>query len=210
MTLAVVISTYTADQAIYLRKHASIMKAAFHPNGIYRGILGQGFSSSDPEAREFLTMHSSMPPDFKGNDAEKLQLLRERVSECVDPWKSAVDWIPEGTRVSFNNLAYWKTQEFVNMGGRVTRAGDAAHPMTPQGGQGLNHAICDVMNLADALRKVSREQESLGDAMKANDIEIVKRGLEEVQAALVNTKTIHDWDTLMHSPLFAKSINRDN
>ena len=151
-----------------------------------------------------------MPPDFRGNDAERMQLLGERVSECVDPWKSAVDWIPEGTRVSFNNLAYWKTQEFVIMGGRVTRAGDAAHPMTPQRGQGLNHAICDVINLANMLHKVSREQESLSGAIKANDIEIVKRGSEEVQAALVNTKMIRDWDTLMHSPVFAKSINRDN
>ena len=37
VTLAVVISTYTADPAIYLRKHASIMTAAFHPNGTWQG-----------------------------------------------------------------------------------------------------------------------------------------------------------------------------
>lgn len=124
-------------------------------------------------------------------------------------WKNAIEWIPEGTPVGFNKLEYWKTIGFDNKGGRATLAGDAAHPMTPQRGQGLNHAICDVANLASALNKAQKGELSLNDAVSEYDTEMIKRGGDEVQAALVNTKMVHDWNFLLQSPLMSKSATRE-
>jgi 2-polyprenyl-6-methoxyphenol hydroxylase-like FAD-dependent oxidoreductase len=104
---------------------------------------------------------------------------------------------------------YWKTIEFDNKAGRATLAGDAAHPMTPQRGQGLNHAICDVANLVSALNKAQKGELSLNDAVSKYDTEMIKRGGDEVQAALVNTKMVHDWNSLLQSPLVGKSASRE-
>jgi 2-polyprenyl-6-methoxyphenol hydroxylase-like FAD-dependent oxidoreductase len=208
VVLAVVRSKYTAEQAVELRQHASLTTVAFHPNGTYTAIFGQDFRSPEPQNWEFQTMHSSMPKDFKGSDVEKLKMLKSRAAEYVGIWKNAIEWVPEGTPVGFNELVYWKTVEFDNRGGRATLAGDAAHPMTPQRGQGLNHAICDVANLVAALDKAQKGETSLNDAISEYDTEMIKRGGDEVQEALVNTKMIHDWNSLLQSPLMNKATAR--
>jgi 2-polyprenyl-6-methoxyphenol hydroxylase-like FAD-dependent oxidoreductase len=209
VVLAIVRSKYTAEQALELRRHASLATVAFHPNGTYTAVFGHNFTSPDPQHWEFQIMHSSMPKDFKASDVDKLKLLKCRAAEYVGVWKDAIEWIPEGTPVSFNELMYWKTVEFDNKRGRATLAGDAAHPMTPQRGQGLNHAICDVANLVSALGKVQEERLPLSEAINEYDTEMVKRGANEVQEALVNTKMIHDWNSLLQSPLLSKSVARE-
>jgi len=207
--LGIVRSKYTAKQALELRHHASVASVAVHPNGTYTGIFGHNFSSSDPQDWEFQTTHSSMPKDFEGTEAEKLKLLKSRAADFVGIWKNAIEWIPEGTPSSFNRLAYWKPIDFDNRGGRTTLAGDAAHPMTPQRGQGLNHAICDVVNLVAALAKAQKRELSLNDAVSEYDAEMVKRGAKEVQDSLVNTHMLHDWNSFSQSPLMSKSVARD-
>ncbi|KAE9368129.1 FAD/NAD(P)-binding domain-containing protein [Stipitochalara longipes BDJ] len=183
VVVAIVRSKYTAEQALKLRQHASLTSVAFHPNGPYTAIFGQDFQSSEPENWEFQTMHSSMPKDFKGSDSDKLRLLKSRAAEYVGIWKNAFH------RVDFDNK-----------GGRATLAGDAAHPMTPQRGQGLNYAICDVANLVAALTKAQKGELSLNDAVREYDAEMLKRGGNEVQEALLNAKMIHDWNSILQSP----------
>jgi 2-polyprenyl-6-methoxyphenol hydroxylase-like FAD-dependent oxidoreductase len=104
---------------------------------------------------------------------------------------------------------YWKTVRFDNKGGRATLAGDAAHLMILQRGQGLNYAICDVANLVSALNKAQKGELSLNDAVSEYDTEMIKRGGDEVQKALVNTKMVHDWNSLLQSPLMSKSVARE-
>jgi 2-polyprenyl-6-methoxyphenol hydroxylase-like FAD-dependent oxidoreductase len=210
VVVAAVRSKYTVEQALYLRQHASLASVSFHPNGTYTGVFGHDFSSPEPQDWEFLTMHSSMPKGFQGSDAEKLKMLKLRAAEYDSIWKNAIEWVPEGTPLDFNKLLYWKTIKFDNRGGRATLAGDAAHPMTPQRGQGLNHAICDVANLSSALYKVQQGELSLNDAISGYDSEMVKRGGDEVEEALLNTKMVHDWNSLMQSPLMSKSVARNN
>jgi 2-polyprenyl-6-methoxyphenol hydroxylase-like FAD-dependent oxidoreductase len=210
VVVAVVRSKYTAEQALYLHQHASMTYVAIHPNGTYTGVFGQDFTSSEPENWEFQIMHSSMPKDFKGSDVEKLKLLKDKAAEYVGIWKDAIEWIPEGTPVGFNQLVYWKPVEFDNRGGRATLAGDAAHPMTPQRGQGLNHAICDAANIVAALGKVQKGELSLNDAISEYDTEMVKRGGDEVQVSLVNTQMFHNWKSIMQSPLMRRSVEKRN
>jgi 2-polyprenyl-6-methoxyphenol hydroxylase-like FAD-dependent oxidoreductase len=210
VVVAVVRSKYTAEQSLLLHQHASMASVAVHPNGTYTAIFGQDFTAPGPENWEFQTMHSSMPKGFKGSDVEKLKLLKDKAAEYIGIWKDAIMWIPEGTPVGFNQLVYWKTVEFDNRGGRATLAGDAAHPMMPQRGQGLNHAICDAANLVAAMSKVQKGELSLKDAVSDYDAEMIKRGGDEVQVSLVNTQMFHDWKTVMQSPLISKSVGRRN
>lgn len=56
--------------------------------------------------------------------------LKERTSIFADPYKQALQAIPDDTLCWHNRLSYWPTQPWDNRNGTVTLAGDAAHPMT--------------------------------------------------------------------------------
>lgn len=63
----------------------------------------------------------------------RIALLKQKVNaSCGEPFKSAVEWIPDDDPTTIvSRIAYWVTEPWDNHGGRVTLAGDAAHPMTP-------------------------------------------------------------------------------
>jgi len=107
-----------------------------------------------------------------------------------------------------DELVCWEPVPFDSHQGRATLAGDAAHPMTPQRGQGLNHAICDLGNLVRELCEVRDGAKGLEEAIESYGAEMVDRGSEEVKAALLNTQMVHDWNRLMESPLMTQNITR--
>jgi 2-polyprenyl-6-methoxyphenol hydroxylase-like FAD-dependent oxidoreductase len=49
----------------------------------------------------------------------------------AEPFRSAVLWMPDDTKVSFDRMVYWVTVPWDSRQGRVTLVGDAAHPMAP-------------------------------------------------------------------------------
>jgi 2-polyprenyl-6-methoxyphenol hydroxylase-like FAD-dependent oxidoreductase len=82
----------------------------------------------------------------------------------------------------------------------MTLAGDAAHPMTPHRGQGLNNALMDARGFVEAIVKV-RDGGDLEGVVKGYDEEVYKRGKEEMEVSLKQTMFIHNWETLMESPM---------
>lgn len=67
------------------------------------------------------------PVDLKGQEA--LDYIKENTAPLRGIFQSAIDWTPEGSYVSINEMKYWVPTPWNNHGGRVTLAGDAAHPM---------------------------------------------------------------------------------
>jgi hypothetical protein len=67
------------------------------------------------------------------DDKALLALLKKKVVEnCGEPFRSAFNWIPDdNTTTTLGRISHWVTIPWDNHGGRVTLAGDAAHPMTP-------------------------------------------------------------------------------
>jgi len=133
-------------------------------------------------------MHSSAPRRFlNASPADRLAYLKAEAlsSGLTEPFKSAIEEIPEGTVVFCDELGYWEPTAFDSRNGRATILGDASHPMTPQRGQGLNHAICDVGNLVKELCEVRDGAKSLNEAVESYATEMVARGSEEVKAALL-------------------------
>lgn len=61
---------------------------------------------------------------------EMLAELKHMTAKIADPFKSAIQWIPEGTPVPLTRLYSWEPVPWDNRGGRITLAGDAAHTMT--------------------------------------------------------------------------------
>jgi 2-polyprenyl-6-methoxyphenol hydroxylase-like FAD-dependent oxidoreductase len=65
---------------------------------------------------------------------QQLKHVKELAMKFCDPYRSAYEWLPEDQTVWWAPLTHWDPSETAhrwnNRGGRVTLAGDAAHPMT--------------------------------------------------------------------------------
>lgn len=62
----------------------------------------------------------------------RLTQVKQKASDMCEPFRSAVLWMADDTNITYDKMAYWVSTPWDNHDGRVTLAGDAAHPMTPR------------------------------------------------------------------------------
>lgn len=138
--------------------------------------------------------------------------LKQRAKSFGEPFRTALESIPEGTQCWHNQLTYWVTTPWDNHNSTVTLVGDAAHPMTFHRGQGLNNAIHDVALLAKLLAEkgFSVPEDGSDSAVTTYEREMWQRGREAVLSSKENTLAIHNWDTLLQSPLFRSGLNKES
>ncbi len=133
--------------------------------------------------------------------AEGLAELKDIAHSLAEPWRSSILWIPDDAEIPQpSRVAYWPTEAWDNFEGRMTLAGDAAHPLPPHRGQGLNHCIADVANLLKAIKSIA-EGANQKETIDAYDAELVKRGAEEVESSRKNSLLVHNFEKFMESPM---------
>ena len=77
----------------------------------------------------------------------------------------------------------------------------------PDRGQGLNNAISDAADFLAHLRAMKAQTpEELAAAVKRYEAQLWPRGHEAVLASHENTNAVHDWNTMMQSPLFTAGL----
>ncbi len=66
-------------------------------------------------------------------DKEALEHIKEkaRAGELGEPFMSFIEATPEGTTCTVDEMRYWIPVPWTKYAGKVTLAGDAAHPMLP-------------------------------------------------------------------------------
>ncbi|KAK5130347.1 hypothetical protein LTR08_002187 [Meristemomyces frigidus] len=178
-----------AEQALFLRQLHPTFYVGLHPDGA------------------FFWLFSCWRGEAPANPRNALPELKAWTSKLVDPWKSAIEWLPDNEAVETQKIAYWDPVERDNWGGRVTLAGDAAHPMVPFRGQGLSHCIADVASLTAQLQAHLHESKPLADAINEYDAEVVARAGDEVKTSLQSMKFLMTWDLVEQSPSFTRSID---
>lgn len=63
---------------------------------------------------------------------ERLAHFKAVAANYCEPWYSASQWVKDDTFIPYDRLKHWPNPvRWDNHGGRVTLAGDAAHPMVP-------------------------------------------------------------------------------
>ncbi|KFY39320.1 hypothetical protein V494_04029, partial [Pseudogymnoascus sp. VKM F-4513 (FW-928)] len=84
---------------------------------------------------------------------DRVAWMKEVTKGWVEPFRSIVADIPEGTEVKSLALEDWvpAAEGFDSRDGRVTMIGDAAHAMTMYRGEAANHGIADVASLVREL-----------------------------------------------------------
>ncbi|OJJ46419.1 hypothetical protein ASPZODRAFT_132520 [Penicilliopsis zonata CBS 506.65] len=219
------LTRHTREHALFLRSppHHPLYQAAPHPKGYCAWLsLLDGDDKEHPENWTFFHYISWKEGRDEINPRRTLQEhvahIKTLGSEFVDPWCSVFAWMPDDCQqVTYAKMHHWDPSlpehRWDNHQGRVTLAGDAAHPMTPQRGQGLNHAIQDAFTLCQAIQNFwpHRRDPSFMDARHAAisryEAEMIERTGAEVRLSAQTAVAMHDWSKLMESPSFKRGLH---
>lgn len=137
--------------------------------------------------------------------------MKHRMQPFTETFRSIFSAIDPSSKAWSNHLPYWPTQGWDGhtARGRVTLAGDAAHPMTPHRGQGLNNAISDCAELLKQFEAMSeRSLGALKEAVARYEKEMWERGHDAVVSSLENSLAVHDWEMLSESPIFREGVTK--
>ncbi|CZR67712.1 uncharacterized protein PAC_17611 [Phialocephala subalpina] len=207
---SVTITKLSRQASIDLRALHPRYTITFHPNGMFTWMSIHDCTSKDPGDWTWMLMQtwrSDEPTGLEGDNI--LPAMYEAGKDFGYPFNEVFATIPSNTKVWHNRLSYWPTKPWDGKG-LVTLAGDAAHAMTFHRGQGLNNAISDAADFLVHLRAMKEQTpEELIAAVKKYEAELVPRGNEAVMASYMNTNAVHDWNTMMQSPLFTEGMAKD-
>ena len=202
------------SKALHVRQHHPIMYHAIHPLGYWLFIAVQDIPDpNDPSTWVFqlqCTWKKGNPndpcrqPDGTENDPSSLEMHMKRAETFGEPFKSANLWLPKDTKLNVNQMSYWIPEPWDSRDGMVILAGDAAHPMTFQRGQGLNHGIADAVSITKLLARVKKGDMGREEAVREYMDEMIPRVGEEVKGSLGNTEMLHDWEKMMGSAIMER------
>jgi len=210
---------YTREQALHLRHFHPLYLAGLHPGGYFSFFGTQDASDADrPETWVFF-FYISWPCSLEEQqktaswtEADRLRQAKQFSKHYADPWKSAYDWLPDDHPVSYHSMSDWdpgaEGHHWDNHRGLVTLAGDAAHTMTYQRGQGLNHSITDARKLTDAIQSFIQGQSSQDASIADYEKEMVTRAGEEVRLSTKNTAMLHNWEMVTKSPVMTNGMKK--
>jgi 2-polyprenyl-6-methoxyphenol hydroxylase-like FAD-dependent oxidoreductase len=210
---------FDAELARRIRDMNQLFITSIHPDHgtMFWLSIQDAPNPSDPSTWTFQVLQSwldsSVPTDLDLSSPEgRMSLFKKRAEEYAEPWRSAGRAIDPATILPLDKGTYWeKAHAWDNRGGKMTLCGDAAHPMTPHRGQGLNNALQDAANFVAAMHKIygSPEQtQGLKQAVDEYDAEVLERGMLEMNISLKQSLFIHDWETLMQSPMVKMGMHR--
>lgn len=143
---------------------------------------------------------ADMPlPDSK----DRLTHLKALAPQLCEPLRSAILWLPDDLHIPSDAMTYMPTLHAIptEHAHCVALAGDAAHPLTPYRGQGLNNAVQDASNLVAAIKRVAAGQVELREALVAYGGEVRARASAEAAASYRAVYSAHHFEALMESPL---------
>ncbi|TVY36531.1 FAD-dependent monooxygenase, partial [Lachnellula occidentalis] len=208
---------YTREQALFLRSYHPLYIAAIHPDNMFAFFGLQDAPAVDkPEDWTFFFYISWNSPLEEQLEEAKTCGNRERLAQVkslakgfTEPWKSAFEWVADDQPAWYFDMAVWDPSilehTWDTMNGRVTLAGDAAHPMTFQRGQGLNHSMADAGKLVESLTSEPNQS----SAIQAYESEMKDQAGEEVRSSVANTTMLHDWDRVLESPLMKAGLQQN-
>lgn len=167
---SIVQAKYTAEQVKFLRSWHPLYIAAPHPEGMVSWVgLHHAPDAHDPEnwiMNHYISWPSSHEEQEKSKDwtnEMRLKQLKELGSKFCEPFNSAFKWLKDDQAVWYTPLSDWdpslEEHQWDNHAGRVTLAGDAAHPMTFRKSSGSDKTSCDQLTLKRTRAKLEHWRE---------------------------------------------------
>ncbi|KAL9095212.1 MAG: hypothetical protein Q9165_002468 [Trypethelium subeluteriae] len=194
---------YTAEQAKFIRsfEHPWLL-IGVHPDQPTLAFINiANVKDSDkPESIVFQMLYSKWGGSTPETNEERHRAFKELGQQLCEPFRSAAAWVKEDTWIHPDHLTHWpKPEKWDNHGGRITLAGDAAHPMAPYRGQGLNNALEDASYYIKAITSVVDGKKSLKEAVDAYDAEVLERGTREIDVSYKQAVAFHNFEMMQNS-----------
>lgn len=210
---------FTAKQALYLRQFHPLYLPGVHPSGYFCFFGMQDVE--DPRKPEtwtfffYISWKSSLEEQAKTaswSNRQRLQQVKAMAEDFCDPWKSAFAWVKDNHQVWHMGLTDFDPgsdgHRWNNHDGRITLAGDAAHAMTYQRGQGLNHSVTDAAEVVGAVKSFYSGREFQQTAINAYENKMIARAGAEVRLSTTNTEMLHDWRKVLASPVMTSGMRQ--
>ncbi len=134
------------------------------------------------------------PPANKGPEA--LTYIKATSDDVIDPFRSQILGTPESDGCFIDEMRTWVPIKWETLGGRVTLAGDAAHPMLVYRGQGFQHAAMDAERYVEALVAVQEGKASREEAIGAYTADVEERGAKAVTQSLREAELSMDLESV--------------
>lgn len=143
----------TAKAQFIMNKLHHFLDMGINPNGTFFALVRtfslpymHGLSSDlanialdvpDPDNLQtakfqiFITFPSELS-DEETTSQGRLKILKEHTRNFAEPFRSAIQWLSDDQEIPDDKVRYWEVSSWDNNAGRVTLAGDAAHPFPPR------------------------------------------------------------------------------
>ena len=196
---------YPADFAVWLRQQPHrLMHMANHPDQNTWYMIAN-LDISDPNRPEtwsfqhFMNLWTDKEPPR--DPKERLRHFKQLAATHAEPFRSAALAVDDNTFVPYDRLKYWaKPILWDNFQGKVTLAGDAAHPMTAHRSQNLNNAFEDAAKFVEAIEDANNNPFStLRLAVGGYDAEMFSRGEREIAVSFEQSYANTHWNQYMNS-----------
>ncbi|KJX94966.1 FAD/NAD(P)-binding domain-containing protein [Zymoseptoria brevis] len=148
------------------------------------------------------------PPSTTPTSDELRDLIVAKSKDLHEPYRSVIAHLPPDAVFTPLTLATWTAQPWPTHGGRITLAGDAAHPMLPFRGQGLNNAIQDVANLVAGLEMVEQGELGLEDMVEGYSGEVARRGAEATSMSVKSAEMTMEYWSFKESPMMKMGLRK--
>ncbi|KAL4880574.1 hypothetical protein BJY04DRAFT_219045 [Aspergillus karnatakaensis] len=189
---------------------------SYHPANRMFWVSAQHIG--DPEDPETWTFQLivSWPGAPRAGDKEmadqesRTAYLKAMAGEYAEPWKTIIEKIPEDIKFGTDRVASWCPFDWsgVDLAGVVTLAGDAAHPIPPYRGQGLNLGLQDAAELAAELVAVGDSREGVLDAVRRYERGMLVRAKEEFEVSSKSAEAAHDFKMMHEHPILKMGLDR--
>ena len=203
---------YKPEQARFIRDTLDTMyKFGAHPEQptLFMIVPVDIPDLDKPEEWKYQTCLSTWGAKHSDSNEERLRVFKEAASKYAEPWNSAVQWLPEDTYIPPDTIKYWANPEiWPNWCGKVTLAGDGAHPIVPFRAQGLNNALQDAHNYVQALVDVRDGKSMLADAITAYGAEVLERCSAENKLSNMWGPVLHNWEAMMNTPMMKQGYGQ--
>jgi hypothetical protein len=203
---------YKPEQARFIRDTLDTMyKFGAHPDQptLFMIVPVDIPDLDKPEDWKYQTCLSTWGAKHSDSNEERLRVFKEAAGNYAEPWKSAAQWLPDDTYIPPDTIKYWANPEiWPNWNGKITLAGDGAHPIVPFRAQGLNNALQDAHNYVQALVAVRDDRQSLGDALTDYGNEVLLRGAAENKLSNMWGPVLHNWQAMMNTPMMKQGYGQ--
>lgn len=140
-----------------------------------------------------------LPEPVATRGAEALAWVKATSGDLIEPFRGTIMGTREQEGCFVDEMRTWTPVEWDTRGGRVTLAGDAAHPMLVYRGQGYQHAVLDAQRFVEALVSVREGKVGREEAIKAYTDDVVERGAKAVTQSLKEAEMSMDLESIKNS-----------